>query len=434
VKRAERMKVLFICHGHPSIRPGGTEGYALEVFNAFRQRAGVDALFLAKGGQPMARSGNVHLGTFIAPVDDDPSEYLVFTDGYDYDWLNGSVRNLDFYTKHIHDFLVAVDPDVVHVQHTQSLGYPILREIRNSVPDAAIVYTLHEFLPICHNSGQMVRPETSELCTHASPRRCHECFPAITPQDFFLRQRFIQAHLSLVDAFVAPSHFLLERYARWGIPRERLHFVENGRALSGPPAPTASRANRNHFGFFGQLNPNKGVSVLLAAMRLLASGDSRIRLALHGANLELQQREFQQFVTASVDELADVTLHGAYQPEDMAQRMAPIDWVVVPSIWWENSPLVIQEAFFHGRPVICSDIGGMAEKVTDGVNGLHFRAGDAASLASVMRRAASSPTLWNRLRRGIKGVATIEDHVASLERIYQSILAVRRAEEVVHAG
>ena len=46
--------------------------------------------------------------------------------------------------------------------------------------------------------------------------------------------------------------------------------------------------------------------------------------------------------------------------------MASVDWVVVPSIWWENSPLVIQEAFGYGRPVICSDIGGMAEKVTDG--------------------------------------------------------------------
>ena len=71
--------------------------------------------------------------------------------------------------------------------------------------------------------------------------------------------------------------------------------------------------------------------------------------------------------------------------------MASVDWVVVPSIWWENSPLVIQEAFLHGRPVICSDIGGMAEKVDDGVNGLHFRTGDPRSLAQAIRRATSSP-------------------------------------------
>ncbi len=53
--------------------------------------------------------------------------------------------------------------------------------------------------------------------------------------------------------------------------------------------------------------------------------------------------------------------------------MQSIDWMIMPSIWWENSPIVIQEAFFHGRPIICSNIGGMAEKIADGVNGLHFR-------------------------------------------------------------
>ena len=72
------------------------------------------------------------------------------------------------------------------------------------------------------------------------------------------------------------------------------------------------------------------------------------------------------------------------------QIMADVEWVVVPSIWWENSPLVIQEAFAHGRPVICSDIGGMAEKVADGVSGLHFRVNDPVSLADTIRRGVHS--------------------------------------------
>ena len=67
--------------------------------------------------------------------------------------------------------------------------------------------------------------------------------------------------------------------------------------------------------------------------------------------------------------------------------MSSVDWVVVPSIWWENSPLVIQEAFMHGRPVICSDIGGMAEKVNDGVDGLHFRVERPPSLDPAIRPA-----------------------------------------------
>ena len=64
--------------------------------------------------------------------------------------------------------------------------------------------------------------------------------------------------------------------------------------------------------------------------------------------------------------------------------MRSIDWTIIPSIWWENSPIVIQESFFHGRPMICSNIGGMAEKITDGVDGLHFRVGSSEDLVDRM--------------------------------------------------
>jgi glycosyltransferase involved in cell wall biosynthesis len=106
--------------------------------------------------------------------------------------------------------------------------------------------------------------------------------------------------------------------------------------------------------------------------------------------------------------------------------MARVDWVVVPSIWWENSPLVIQEAFLCGKPVICSDIGGMAEKVENGVSGIHFRRGDAEHLAEVMKRAAETPTLWQKLRSGIPEVHGMNDHVARLGLIYRELLAQRR--------
>ena len=103
--------------------------------------------------------------------------------------------------------------------------------------------------------------------------------------------------------------------------------------------------------------------------------------------------------------------------------MAEVDWVVMPSIWWENAPLVILEAFRHGRPVICGNIGGMAEMVRDGVDGLHAPVGDPAGLAAVMRRAVERPELWDRLASGIQPPKTIaqvaEDHLS----LYQELLA-----------
>ena len=61
--------------------------------------------------------------------------------------------------------------------------------------------------------------------------------------------------------------------------------------------------------------------------------------------------------------------------------MRQVDVVLVPSIWWENSPLVIQEALRNGVPILCSDIGGMAEKVRDGIDGMHFPMGNPVALA-----------------------------------------------------
>ncbi len=69
----------------------------------------------------------------------------------------------------------------------------------------------------------------------------------------------------------------------------------------------------------------------------------------------------------------------------------------MPSIWWENSPVVIQEAFLHRRPLIVSGIGGMAEKVRDDADGLHFRVGSPESLADRFCRALSEEHLWSRL-------------------------------------
>jgi glycosyltransferase involved in cell wall biosynthesis len=73
--------------------------------------------------------------------------------------------------------------------------------------------------------------------------------------------------------------------------------------------------------------------------------------------------------------------------------MSRCDWVVIPSIWWENSPVVIQEAALAGRPVLCSRIGGMAEKVQDGVTGLHFEAGSVADLAGRIEQIADGLTV-----------------------------------------
>ena len=71
--------------------------------------------------------------------------------------------------------------------------------------------------------------------------------------------------------------------------------------------------------------------------------------------------------------------------------------------------MIIQEAFVFGRPVICSDIGGMAEKVRDGVDGLHFRTGNPHDLARTLQMCATAPALWEKLAAGISRPPSIAD-------------------------
>lgn len=422
-----KRRVLYVTHNHPSVRAGGSEVYALGLYEELRDHDEWEPLLLARSGPPMSRSGNQHVGTLVGAVNDDPGQYFFFTDLEDYDWLNSTMRDKATYTRFLRDFLLAHEPDVVHFQHTLLIGYEALRETRNSLPAAAIVYTLHEYLPICHNHGQMIRTFGDELCSESSPRRCHECFPDISPQTFFLRQRFLRACLDVVDLFIAPSRFLLERYVAWGIPRERIVLEENGSSVQERQLATGERRSpRRRLGFFGQLTPFKGVDVLLEAMKLLAADGVDVHLWLHGSNLELQPPAFRHDLEELLEAMEGVvTMVGRYDRDELPALMANVDWVVVPSVWWENSPLVIQEAFMHGRPLICSDIGGMAEKVADGVNGLHFGARDAASLAAVVRTAVETDGLWEKLQKGIPAVHTMDDHVRTLTRIYDSLLEQR---------
>jgi glycosyltransferase involved in cell wall biosynthesis len=426
------MKVLYVAHNHPTLHPGGAEAYALELYEGMRETPGVEPVLLARIGSNVARQRVSHPGTPFSAVNGDPDQYFVFTETEHFDFFSLTSRDKSLYSQHLANFLRAQRPDVVHLQHTHFIGVDLLSQIRRVLPEAKIVYTLHEFLPICHRDGQMVRTFSSELCGEASPRRCNECFPQISQQSFFLRERFVKGHFENVDLFLAPSAQLREKYVRWGIEPERIEVEEYGRLAPPERAPAPSGKAPVNIGFFGQLSSFKGAQVMLEAMSLLGD-DVDAHLWLHGANLELQSEEFQEEFAARSKALAGrVTFRGPYRHEELPKLIADLHWVLVPSIWWENSPLVIQEAFFHRRPIICSDVGGMAEKVRDGIDGIHFRVGDAHSLARTIETACASPKLWRLLRDGIEEPYPMRDHIARLREIYESA-PERREEVALHA-
>ena len=418
-------KVVYVVQNHPEVRPGGAEGYALDLYHAMAKAGEFEPVFVARSGPPISTVAPTKAGTPFTAVNDDPNQYFFYTDVTDYDWLYGRPTQKSILTRHFRDFLLAHRPDVVHFQHTLFIGYDIVRVTRETLPDTPIVYMLHEYLPICFRDGQMVRVKSNEVCKEESPRRCHECFPDIRPQTFFARKRFIQSQMSQVDLFIAPSDYVKERYVDWGIPAEKIR-VETYACwpVQRPPRDPEPRRH-NRFAFFGQFTPYKGADTLLEAIEILGS-DFDGHFWFYGANLETQRPEFRRRFESMLEALGDkVTFAGHYDHADVGKLMSRMDWVIVPSVWWETGPIVVLEAFQYGRPVICSDIGGMSEKVTDGVNGIHFRRADPYSLADAMRRAVE-PNVWAEMSERVPGVPMIEDHAAVMTDVYRGLLAARR--------
>ena len=419
------LKLLSICHNHPDLHPGGTEIFSHGLFQELKTH-GVEGLYIAcvdklhRGRLP---------GTLLQAVGRAPDELLLWTGHFDR--FNMSQVDLHGVMLELRRLLRTFKPTVVHFHHALLIGVEAFQLVRRTLPDAAIVLTLHDYYPICANDGQLVTVGERSLCRTPGPDSCTRCFPEISRDAFVMRELFLKHAFSLVDRFISPSEFLRDRYIEWGLPADRIEVVRNGLrpgSVAGhrvlPPG-----GKRNRFAFFGHLNPFKGALVAIEAARRLADRtDEPISLTLHGAS-DYQTDAFKAELAKATEKAPFLNLRGRYGRDDMASLMADADWVIMPSIWWENAPLVIQEAFHHKRPVICSGIGGMAESVRNGIDGLWFRPGDAVQLSEKME-AALDPDLWNRMVSGIEKPRTMqqaaEDHVA----LYHTVMkeAAERAD------
>ncbi|UJX45048.1 glycosyltransferase family 4 protein [Xanthobacter sp. YC-JY1] len=389
--------ILVIAHGHREFSTGGAEVAAHQLFTSLRESQAADNVIL------LARHEGRSLSGLISPLRS--NEYLWSTGISNWFKFQSGLRHSVFGA--FRDFLERVRPDVVFVHHYANIGLEMLREIRRTCPDARLILTFHEYYAMCSNGGQMVKAGTNELCYSAMPEACTVCFPERSEEDFWLRKHFIRRHFDAVDRFIAPSEFLRQRYIDWGIAPDRITVIENGQPTGErlPPRPLAGDGRRNRFAFFGQVTPFKGVDVLLAALNNLSRAQRRnLHLEIHGANLEKQDDVFRARIEALRRPLMEEgVLHwpGAYHRDDLPRRMARIDWVVVPSVWWENSPVVIQEARRFGRPILCSNIGGMAEHVRDGVDGLHVGVGNATDWGESLLAATDSDR-WDRLVQSLR--------------------------------
>jgi glycosyltransferase involved in cell wall biosynthesis len=354
--------------------------------------------------------------------------------------------------------LSATAPDVVHLQHLHlhSIGYIDIAR-RRGLP---ILFTLHEYMLMCLRDGLLLRPGPTR-CDGPERAACAQCAAAtyaglgdMTGASIFpvplrrlvaklrpvlglartttevngdgraylaavdRRRSEIQTALDAVNLFVAPSQFLYDRFVAAGMIRpERIIHSDYGFFAEPPPTSRRKQSGMLRVGYIGTISEFKGVHVIVEAFREIKAPGIECRIY---GDLDVFPNYKRRLLDLGIPDA--VCYMGRLENERVAAVLADLDLLIVPSLWFENSPLTIHEAFLAGLPVLTSDCGGMAELVEDGRTGLHFRTGDAADLRRQLLRVLHEPDLLASLSCHLPAVKTIEADAAHMEERYGLLL------------
>lgn len=463
------MRIAQVIHAFPPYSVGGSENYTLAL------------------SKELQRLGH-QVAIFHRIADFTKEEYALERgemDGLQVWRMNHIFRYYDRFEKLYRDeeidkkfvaFLDAFQPQIVHIHHLTCLSTSSVLALKER--SCPVVMTLHDYWLICQR-GQFLKTDLA-LCSGQEDKECVKClsrelsvsqtsrkitsgyrrvradapmllnrFDALLRKIYglywhvFLRRQgnavqqvrrrmeHIQEICRNIDLFIAPSRFLTEKFLAFGIPPSRLLYSDNGYDVSNFSNGQKQRREEGEklrFGFIGVVFPPKGVHVLVEAFREIGADEAE--LIIHGASVPYEGFDgYGEQLRRLVAGHTNIRFAGPYHPSEVRNILSTIDVLVVPSVWYENSPLTIHEAFLAGVPIITSDLGGMREFVEDEVTGLLFRPRDAVDLRKKIRRCIRNPALVRQLSVHTPTVKTITEDAIEMEKRYRKLLAAK-----VHAA
>jgi glycosyltransferase involved in cell wall biosynthesis len=393
------MKILKVIHGYPMRYNAGSEVYSQTLCHALADRHEVHVF--TREEDPFAP--DFRLGTERDPDDPRIVVHLVnnprFKDRY-------RATGID---QRFAEVLDRISPDIVHVGHLNHLSTSLLREA--SLREIPIVFTLHDYWLMCPRGQfmQMFPDDPSNLwavCDVQTDRKCAErCYARYysgAPDELDAdvaywtdwvarRMRHVREISELVDVFIAPSRYLHDRFRDgFGMPQRKLAYLDYGFARARVSGRCRVAGEPFTFGYIGTHIPAKGIQDLIQAF---GSVHGKAKLRIWGKPRGQDTAALQR-MAASL--LSDVAGRVEWLPEYKNQKIVRdvfdrCDAIVVPSVWVENSPLVIHEAQQARIPVVTANAGGMAEYVHHEVNGLLFEHRSVAALAEQMQRLVDDP-------------------------------------------
>ncbi len=355
-------------------------------------------------------------------------------------------------------------PDCIHAQHLLNLSTGLFEISRKR--DLPVFLTLHDYWLSCPRDGLRMQANGA-LCATVDHRICASCLAdspylpsplqrgasralrvaglggalhvarralprvtaaalaalrlawpakrsglagALDTRDSRLRRRLRDAH-----AILAPTRFASDRAVEWGAPPEKVRVLSLG-AIEGPTLPRSARS-RSRVGYLGTVAPHKGIHLLIEALRGLPRQDWSLDIVGNPA----LDPDYTTRLRALAGDDPRIRFRGAIPPTAQKGFWDSVDLLVLPSLWWENSPLTVLEALAAGIPVIASRTGGVAEVIPEGAGAL-VPPGDVAAL-----RAAVLDVLEGRVLDGPLDALTIKTaHEGAVELAALYADALRR--------
>lgn len=236
-------------------------------------------------------------------------------------------------------------------------------------------------------------------------------------RDIKARPELLAERYGLYRAVIAPTRFLQSAYERNGLTAAPIHKIHFGVDLDRKPKQIRPSSAPIRFGFIGQIAPHKGTDLLVEAFCRLPPGKSELHI--YGA--ESQSPTYTQAMKERSINFP-VFFQGTFQAEQMRSVLDELDFLVIPSTWYENSPLVLLDALASHTPVIVSDVEGLTEFLEPGENGYAFARGSIDDLERVMRQIITAPESARQLSLTTNYSKSSMDMTEEVVAIYNSII------------
>ncbi len=461
------LHILYVVHGFPPDTWAGTEIYTYNIAKEMERRGHRCTILHRVPAQKTVAEGGV-ADFHVEEAEFQGLRVLRWTHRLEHRNVRDSYQQTQ--AEEVFARLLKTEaPDLVHFQHLIHTSAGLVHVAKRA--GLATIVHCHDYWALCARV-QLIRPDGT-ICSENQGAGCYACIkdksshvvdafaklsgmagPMLTRLEkelvgtgpvaglargldgmgqLMARHEYVTAAYEAADLRISPSQFLRSKYLESGrFDAHSFLYSDNGMRTDHVQAMAKTRdpQGRVRFGFVGSLVWYKGGESMVRAMA--GMDPSQAVLNVYGTwdpQGDEHHKLLQDLAAGSA-----IEFKGRFDNARLSEVYAEIDVLIVPSVWYENSPITIHEAYLTGTPVLASNIGGMAEFVHDGIDGLQYEVGDALDLRRKLQRFVDEPELLESLSQNFMPIKTIEQDGEAMEFRYRGLVCRERDVEALAGG